>query len=72
MNLEHIMGVTNETSEKLTLTLHAELLQLIISQGGKRYDPANIVKRAIKSILINESLSQELRADLANCLNAIE
>ena len=70
LNLEQIMGTTIETSEKLSLTLNAELLQLIISQGGKSYDSENIVQRAIKSILINETLPRELRTELASCVNS--
>ena len=62
------MGATNETKEKLSLVLNAELLQRIIGQGGKTYNPQLIVQQVLRSILINEPLSPDIRSKLKNCI----
>ena len=68
INLEQIIGATNETKEKLSLVLNAELLQRIIGQGGKTYNPQLIVQQVIRATLINESLGPDIRSKLKNCI----
>ena len=69
INLDQILGATNEMNEKLSLALNVELLQQIISQGGKKYNPELIVQRTLRSIFINEPINQEHRTKLAICMN---
>ena len=64
------MGTRVDEKDKLTLAFNAELLQVIISQGGKKYDPKIVVKRVLQTVLINEPLSGEVRTALTSCLNS--
>ena len=70
ITLEEIMGTRVDEKDKLTLAFNAELLQVIISQGGKKYDPKIVVKGVLQTILINEPLSGEVRTALTSCLNS--
>ena len=69
INLDQIMGATDEVKEKLSLALNTELMQQIISQGGKKYNSELMVQRALRTILINEPLEQGTRLKLAGCIN---
>ena len=68
LSIEQILGATDEVNGKLSLALNAELLQLIISQGGKSYDPRLLVQRTLRSILINEPLEQDTRSSIKSLL----
>ena len=69
ISIDQVMGATEEVTGKLSLALNAELMQQIISQGGKVYDPKLIVKRAIRTIIINEPLGQSTRTELEGFLS---
>ena len=68
LSIEQILGAMDEVNGKLSLALNAELLQLIISQGGKSYDPRLLVQRTLRSILINEPLEQDTRSSIESLL----
>ena len=70
ISLEEVMGTRIAKKDKLSLVLNAELLQVIISQGGKRYDPKTLVNRVLRTIAINEPLTHEFREKLASCVNS--
>ena len=70
ISLEGIMGTGIANKDKLSLVLNAELLQVIISQGGKRFDPKTLVNRVLRTIAINEPLTHEVREKLASCVNS--
>ena len=67
-SIETVLG-TGENYTKLSLALNCELLQLIASQGGKSYHPAVIIKAAIRSILISEPMTKEIRAKMSSMVN---
>ena len=53
-------------NDRMSLTLNAELLQQIVSQGGKKYDPHILVQQTLKSILINEPMEKTTKNKLSN------
>ena len=57
ISLASILG-TGERGPKLSLALNCELLQRIISQGGKTFYPLVLIKAVTKSILLNEPMSR--------------
>ena len=67
-SLEEVLG-TSGTCSKLSLALNCELLQRLVSQGGKAYHPQVLVKAVTRSIFINEPMNLETRDKLRKLIN---
>ena len=67
--LEEIMGASMNDNDRMSLTLNAELLQQIESQGGTKYDPHILVQQTLKSIIINEPMEKTTKNKLSNLVS---
>ena len=70
LSIRKVLGLEGDLN-RLQLTVCAEVLTRINSQGGKPYDTRNIVISSLHTILNCETLQRDESLQLENCLMGI-